>query len=63
MLESKKPVGKKTTKQGFKNRIGGGSSSNNAKNGGLASRQLKAQGSNIAEGASGTKRKTGMTKR
>lgn len=63
MLETKKQVGKKTTKQGLKNRVGGGSSSNTAKNGSLASRQLKAQSSGIQEGASGTKRKTGMTKR
>lgn len=63
MLETKKQVGKKTTKQGFKNRVGGNSSNNNAKNGGIGSRQLKAQGSGIVDSSSGTKRKTGMTKR
>lgn len=40
-LLDKKPVTKKSTKQGFKNRVGGGSSSSTNKTGSLASRQLK----------------------
>lgn len=63
LLESKKPVTKKGTKQGLKGRSGGGTSSNTNKNGGLASRQLKTQNSNIDNGVGGTKRKANMTKR
>ena len=53
---------KKNAKQGFKNRVGGGSSSSNMKNGGLGARQLKTQNSGIADSTS-SKRKTGLAKR
>lgn len=60
-LLDKKTVTKKNTKQGFKNRGGGGVSSGAMKNGGLGSRQLKSQNSGIAD--TNSKRKTGLAKR
>lgn len=62
LLESKKQSAqRKGIKPGVK-RGAAGSTSNTAKNGGLASRQLKSQTSGVPD-ASTTKRKTGMTKR
>lgn len=49
---------KKNAKQGFKNRIGGGTSSTNMKNGGLGARPPKTQNSGIADSIN-SKRKTG----
>ena len=61
-LLDKKTVTKKNTKQGFKNRGGGGVSGGAMKNGGLGSRQLKSQNSGITD-STNSKRKTGLAKR
>ena len=61
LLESKKPIARKNTKQAIKKRVDG-SMSNAAKNGNLASRQLKTQNSGIAD-PNPAKRKNGISKR
>jgi hypothetical protein len=61
LLESKKPIPRKSTKQGLK-RING-VMQNASKNGTLASRQLKTQNSSGISDSNPAKRKNGITKR
>ncbi len=62
-LLDKKPVAKKSTNKGLKNRVGGGTSSSSTKAGGLASRQLKSQNSTNLDSGPSAKRAKNMTKR